>query len=224
MAGGTITLQQFRYRIREDTVDPTTDTWAGAINQRWTPELDTNFRVRFGLRRTPESNNNTKYYDVYYSVNGGTKTFADNATGAFTPNSVVRAVNSNVAGYVAGDDATQMITNGYIFISNNNGIVESDGFTPDMEWTLDASNYTAAEFEFCFQIRSEYVSPGDSISLYVFVSDAELTLAIADVGHWTEKYPKEAVPVFVVNKDRTLSVSSGGTINIGSGGTLAITP
>ena len=206
-----VTISQVGFRARTDTVEHTDNSaWVAALSRRWSQPLDTNFRVRFLLQRPPEGITlNGAYWTVYYSKNGGAYTFADNVAGVYTPNSVIRTVLSNVAGYVEGADCTQILGT-KTFVSNNNAVTENQASFPTFSWAANASAETEVEAEFVFQVRSEYVQPGDSITLKVYISDAEIT------GLYS------AVPVISVGRDGKFEIQSNGIVTINGGGTLTL--
>jgi hypothetical protein len=176
------------YRVRNDFAGPNEDAdWKEAVNTPWKQVPNENFRVRFLVTLQARFNLFSGYFDLYASHNGGPFRYVDNADEFFTTDSILHAIDSNVAEYVEFENTTSLIpgVNPYL-VNDNFGIVESTGFTPNSTWPgtipIDGLD-TECEFEFCLTLRDEFVSNGDTIILRVFIND---TLFV-------EGYPQEAI-------------------------------
>ena len=178
-------LNQAGFRGRYDGLGSANNddtNWIAAENTNWSQLADTQFRVRIYVFQDERINSLAGYMGLYYSLNGGTFTYLDDADETYTTDSVLHAVLSDDAGYTDGTDTTRIMTQykaGADYITTNYGIVERDrgsDSTPNV--TLPGSGGDGSEndceFEWCLTIRSEFASPGDTIELYASFSDATL--------------------------------------------------
>lgn len=123
----------------------------------WKQETDTNFRVRFGIRNT-NNTNGTCRWRLQYSTNG------TNYYDVTASSSVVRASDSSYL--TDGTSTTQQITFG-AFVATNYGVEDGDGYTNSYTHT---KNYSV-EVEFCVQIRGADVNNGDEVYLRCELND-----------------------------------------------------
>ena len=173
-------FSQYAFRFRNDEGDNNDDTgWKATINTSVSLVAgDTKFRLRFLVSELEQFNSAGPYMGLYYSLNGGTFTYLDNAAEAFTTDSILHAVDSDVVGYTAGSDTTPLLGGtDPVEHTNNNGIVEevlgSDSVSSTWPGDGGAGNGDVqAEFEWCLVLREAFVSVGDSIQIRVYASDA----------------------------------------------------
>ena len=111
-------MSQTDFRARNDDGSETTATWKADANTNWTQDTDENFRVRFLL--TCDAVEMISAYQLQYNLNGAGW---NNVNGS---SSVVRSFAS--ANLTDGADTTQQLGAG-TFVTNNNGVDESDGLT-----------------------------------------------------------------------------------------------
>jgi len=216
--GGAHVYHQRAFRGRDDTADSNEDAgWIAALNTDWTQATDTPFRCRFLVEKQAGFVQATTYMDLYYSHNGGTWTFLDNAIEATTTDSILHCIEStNVAGYVEGDDTTFLLGAAETLLANNNGIVESSALTPNTTWPAASPTTYQADHEWCLTLRSSLVSAGDTIALRVYTSDVSFEL-VAPGGYDFE--PTITVPTPV--NTGTIMKLQGATAAI-MGSTLTI--
>lgn len=163
--------------------------WLAAENADWNQTLDTKFRVRFYLYQWYRFASVNGYVGLYYSHNGGPHTYLDNSDEIYQADSVLHAVLSDDAGYTDGSHTTELLTSvdpTADYIVTNYGIVEEDrgsDSTPNHTWVGgggDLSHTNDCEFEWCLTLRSEFVSLGDTIELFVYINDGNLDDTSAD--------------------------------------------
>jgi len=173
---------QEAYRVRDDTAGENEDAgWIAASNTPWVQPTNENFRIRYLVRLQSRPGNNTSgFFDLYYSHNGGPFTYLDNSDEVFTTDPILYAIDSNVTEYVHGDDATNLLGGSDVFLTDNNGIVERQGYSDSCTFPPSSVD-TIAEVEFCLTLRDEFVSNGDEITLRVFFND------IVFAGGYTEE-------------------------------------
>jgi hypothetical protein len=208
---------QEAFRLRDDTADSNEDAgWLAALNTNWTQETDTPFRIRFNVKHDNAAGAINTYMDLYYSHNGGTWTYLDNAAEALTTDSIMHAIEStNVAGYVESTNTTFLLGSTESLKVLNYGIVESNAFsTPNANWAISEGD-KAADYEWCLTLRSSLVSPGDTIGIRVYYNDVSF-----DATGGT--YPQDlTMTVAAAGNTGTLMKIKGATAAV-KGGTLAI--
>jgi hypothetical protein len=170
-------FSQEAFRVRDDTADSNEDAgWLAPINTNWAQETDTPFRVRWNIEKTAVIGGSINVYmDLYYSLNGGTWTYVDNADEFYTTDSILHCIeSSNEAGYIHSTDTTYLLGSDVALKTPNSGIVESLGWSsPNINWG-SGEGIRSADYEFCLTLRSSLVSPGDRIGLRVYYNDISL--------------------------------------------------
>lgn len=152
---------QTGFRLRFDDGSETTATWKAAVNVNKTPTLGVNFRVRFLIRRDALASNDTDFWQVFESHNGGTYTHIQVAVTKTEP-----FVSSN---YVHEDETTQQIGSGtYNTSGANDSMCNSvDFLSMGITWVGDAANQIENEIEMSVVIQPGSVSNGDTLEYRV---------------------------------------------------------
>ena len=159
---GTITTQT-GFRGRTDTfAEATDDGWFAPTNTDWIADtLNSKFRVRFILDYGTRGSVVQEDYTIRYSHN------EDVFVQVTDTSSVLRIVNSDVGGYVHGDDTTQLIGfSGQFFVTNNNLVM-----TESLSEIISVPNpevATETELEAVLQYVPSDLQAGDTIELRVF--------------------------------------------------------
>lgn len=145
--------QQYQFRLRNDDGNETAATWVAPADTNASLNVDTNYRVRFGILGTGASGWTSQTFNLYCSKNGG-------AYSAISSGQAVKySASSN---FTQGDDTTRQLTVTGAFIENNNGMCESGGANNS------GNDGSAFEVEYCIQIDSGQVANGDTITLRVY--------------------------------------------------------
>jgi hypothetical protein len=204
------TYSQDGFRFRNDDGSETEATWISALNTvPASLPVDENFRVRFLLSSVASASASILTAKVYASHNGGSFVlqYADGST-------VLKATGSAFSGvgfgFWHGSNTTQQIGSGQYDAAPNAGISEGQAWmvTNQLDWAKDAGAETEIEVEYCMQINSALVSPGDTIELRVFNTSGD-----PFTGAYNE------VPIIIVPSS-TLALKYG-TLEL-KGGTLDI--
>jgi hypothetical protein len=153
-------FEQEHYRIRSDetAANPGTPVWESDIDQatRTSIDADTLFRIRFVIANTGSAND-TSTYSLYFSHEGGSYT-------------AVAASGTAVITADAGtpSDADSLTTANFQLTAGTGSAIdgEYDENNSIASFALDDGEYT--EMEFCIQLNSAVVSPGDTIDLRVY--------------------------------------------------------
>lgn len=192
--GAADNYTQTGFRFRFDDGGETTATWISAVNVTPTPTLGVNFRLRFLIQRDALAANDTSFWQVFESYNGGT--FIHIAT---TESQTIPFVSSN---YTHEDETTQQIGSGtYNASGANDSMCNSPVFlSVGITWTGDAGNQTENEIEISVMIPPGVVSNGDTLEYRVRRSNNALD------GGYVE------VPILTIVKGG-LRIS-GGTVTI----------
>lgn len=146
-------LEQTAFRMRGDHGALDSIVWNRELNADWTQALDRNFRVRFVIAETGGGMANNIAYGLQYSLNGGTFTFIGSS----------EAVLPSLSSQFANGDATTQLLSAGSFVA---GVGVEDTATTNISL---ASQVT--EIEWCLQLNSALVSPGDTVNMRVVQSD-----------------------------------------------------
>lgn len=147
------TYQQYAFRLRNDDGSQTSATWVASQNTNASLNVDTNYRVRFGIIGNGPSGWSSQTFNLYCSKNGGS--YNAIASGQ----AVKYSASSNFA---QGADSTIQLDAVGAFIDDNNGMCESGGATNS------GGDGSAFEVEYSIQIDSGQVANGDTITLRVY--------------------------------------------------------
>lgn len=153
IAGGTTAaFTQTHARFRNDDGSETTATFKANEDANTLMFTDTNYRIRIQVDETAGGTSANFVGVLRYSHNGGAYTAVSGSS------SVVRASASpNVADEAA--TTAQLTAPTGTFLTG--AFDEADGSAGTTQVDFAAGQYT--EFEWCFQVRSADVSPGDTI-------------------------------------------------------------
>ncbi len=159
--GASDNYTQTGFRLRFDDGNETTATWQAATNVNKTQALGVNFRLRFLIRRDALASNDTNFWQVFESYNGGTFTHIQVAVTKSEP-----FVSSN---YVHEDETTQQIGSG---VYNTSGANDSmcnsvDFLSMGITWVGDGGNQVENEIEISLVIQPGSVSNGDTLEYRV---------------------------------------------------------
>lgn len=152
---GTFTLDQDRFRIRNDDGSETTATWKAALNTNASLEVDTNWRIRFTTQETGGADG-TPVAQLQYNLAGAgwnnVSAASSVARASASPNLADGTATTAQLGTPAPADPTDFVAGSFD---------EVDGTGASM--SLMADKFT--EHEYCFQIRSADVTNGQTIQL-----------------------------------------------------------
>ncbi|MBN9503653.1 MAG: hypothetical protein BGO01_20590 [Armatimonadetes bacterium 55-13] len=165
-AGGPTQFDQRHARFANDdgTADPA--TWSAAEDVDISASLDTNIRLRFVISDTAVGAGISPppgVVQLQYSKNGGSY---NNVTGAST--NVRASLSSHFAD---GDTITRQLTQYGSNTFASVGAWETTGVSSSVFMAPGSDN----EVEFCFQLRSADVSPGDTFDFKLIYGGFALT-------------------------------------------------
>ena len=152
---GTFTLDQDRFRIRNDDGSETTATWKAALDTNASLEVDTNWRIRFTTQETGGADG-TPVAQLQYNLAGaGWNNVTDASSvvrASASPNVADGAATTAQLGTPAPADPTDFVAGSFD---------EVNGAGASM--SLMADKFT--EHEYCFQILSADVTDAQTIQL-----------------------------------------------------------
>lgn len=163
-------LTQAGFRFRNDNGTETTATWMAAENVDLSKtDTDLTFRIRFVIDETLLGAV-SRVFKLQYRKNAGSWTIVDGAS------TNIRSIAS--ANFADGAATTRQLTSGSgTFVAGS--MDEVDGAVASI--TFGEDNLT--EVEFCAQLRSADVAPGDTVDLRVVEYDGGVVVALAAYTH-----------------------------------------
>ena len=152
---------QVAFRLRNDDGNETAASWVANQNTNASLFAGQNYRARFLIDETASRAWTSKTWNLYVSKNAGA--YAAIASG--------QAINYALSGnFAQAADTTSQLTGGSgTFVTDNNGMCESEGAT-----NSGTAGYYF-EVEFCFQIDAAQAATGDILDLRVYDGTTALT-------------------------------------------------
>lgn len=162
-----VAVTQYRFGINEG--NEATHGWHGAQNTAVVLPVGVAFLLRVNMQDSGTGTGPPLIGQLYYSLNGGSKTIAGSAS------NVIRGAATVLT---EDGDCTQRLTGGTgTFLSNNDGQTESTGMAAGVGGGgLAAGGCT--EFEFGIQIMAADVAHGDTIDFYVYINGGQATATV----------------------------------------------
>ena len=154
-AAGTPAWVQVSFRLRNDDGSESAATWVAAINTNASLNVDTNYRVRFGVHNAGTASGDLVAQLQYNLASAGW----NNVSGS---SSVVRA---SLSTHFADDAATtEQMGGARTFLTAEPGMDEDNGRAGELG--VNIQDVTEEwEVEYCFQIRSADVTNGQTLQL-----------------------------------------------------------
>lgn len=159
-------FDQDSFRGRNDNGSETTATWKDTANTNWSQRMDENFRIRFLVEELDDVEDLDVQFQLQYNRNAAGW---NDVNGAST-----YARSSASSNFADGDTTTEQLNGPGTFITNNNGMDETEGLAggTGMDFTTTANQ--EVEVEHCLQLRSADFAKGDTVQ-FRLVKEADIT-------------------------------------------------